>query len=605
MLSDALRQGAMPGKRPAEAIEAALRALRSGETLFVDAAGQLHYGKEPFLAGTAQPLASFRKASSGDEIIVNEGLPPRNPTYCRSSVARLSDALGDKSRSGEAVPLQYSTVLKSGDRLSLGGDCEITIPRFVPAKPRTAEEQLAQLIASAGAGETLELGRRAVPCCPHTVSRVHCTVQVLKNELGEDGASDIVVKVFPGMPGKSPITIAHGDGSVEEVRGERQVAPGTKILLGHTVGPVTLPYEEGSMQELSQDIVSSIIAGRSERAREALQSYIGPNLGEFSDGVQGKDRIDLPNQELLLKINVLQSQIVEGLRLIKEGQVAEATALFRDDTALKALGYRFEENNAFGLSRLTPQAVAENIEKIAARSWFLVGEKVVYPSAGMLKPGLEPQNDEEAKLLATWHKEIALIWAEEYTHALQSALGSKMVSRKAALLPFADNEADVALFFHEHGVKLTSAFVKERYSQREKALHLAGGFQTPETQQLFSEALASLPIGGRLYVGRDAARHARGGSDAAAFSLPRPRPEEAEPGRHLPLTGVKAHKDMNSVEAIIVRNADGSYSVEPFEASFSLVFVPDSAGYHHRLEAPERVEPGTPIYVGRAFRLVL
>lgn len=605
-LAGDMRQEVVPQKKPSELIQEALRRLQPGEDLFVDSNGRLHSEKEPFLHGEAQPLASFRKTPYSDDIIVNEGLPPRNLTYCSSGSAPTQDVSVVKSTSAPlTIPVRYSTILRSGDELFLaGGDCKITIPDSIMETPRTPGDKLAKLIALASAGQSIELGRIAVPSCPGAVSRVHCTALIIKNDLSVDGAREIVVKVFPGMPGKHPISIGRDNGSIEEIQGERRVAPGTQIILGPVVGTVTLPYEEGSIKACSEEISLSIRTGSSDRAREALRSYVGPEAGQFSVNVRVKDRVEAACDEgHLIKVNVLQNQIVAGLRLIKSGQAKEAIKLFSEPTALEMLGYRFDLNNCIGLERLTPEAVRENIIEVGSRSWFKMNEKVVYPSAGRLKPGLEPQNEEEVKLLATWRKEMALIWAEEYTHALQDALGSKMVSRKAELLPYRDHEADVALFFHEYGVPLICNFVKDRYPQRQEALEIAAGFQTSETQQLFSEALISLPIGQRLLVGRNPDSGAQHYPEAATFSLPRPEATQlTSPGL---LTGRQAHALMAHIEAVIVKHPDGSYNVAPFRPNESAVFAPNSAGYYNRLTSRERIEPGTPIYIGRAFRLVL
>ncbi len=45
--------------------------------------------------------------------------------------------------------------------------------------------------------------------------------------------------------------------------------------------------------------------------------------------------------------------------------------------------------------------------------------KKIKASQGCPFPGLEPENDEQLDLLRRWEKEFALIYAEEYTQALQ------------------------------------------------------------------------------------------------------------------------------------------------------------------------------------------
>ena len=581
-------------------IETALKNLERGESIFIDATGRIHRGKESFLDKSAEPLASFTKPRLGDDVVVHAGLPPRNPTFCRSERALPRPHLTDEL----AKPLRYSTVLRSGDRLSLGLTCELEIPRRSISKPTTASEKLSSLVAQAEPGAIIELGRFAVPECDRGVSRVHCTVEVLDKKYTGDGSFSMSVRVFPGIPGTHAIALEHPSGAREEIQGERSVAPGMKVFIGEKFGTLQLPYPTGSFEEMSFGISQSIIGGKADMARKALQSFDANPHGEYSEDVIGRQRVKHNNPEALLKSVVLQDFVCHGLQFIKDGKHAEAIAHFRNPILLEACGYRFEENNLFVLSAITPEAILNNMRGVGARSWFKVKEKLVYPSLGVLKDGVIPQNDDERDLLSRWRKDIALVYAEEYTHALQDLLGGKMVSRKAALLPVHDHESDVALFFDEQGVRLSTDFIKNRYPERETALRLAGGFQTEETQGLFQQALASLPIGGALYVGRDATRLASESLGIAGFSLPMPPEKEADAKLH-GLRPRMAHSLLAAVEASISRNPEGNYTVTPVASAASAVFLPDSAGFYERARQAKIVEPGTPIYIGRAFRLVL
>jgi hypothetical protein len=66
-----------------------------------------------------------------------------------------------------------------------------------------------------------------------------------------------------------------------------------------------------------------------------------------------------------------------------------------------------------------------------------------------------------------------------------------------------------------------------------------------------------------------------------------------------------AHSLLAAAEASITRNPEGNYTVTPVTSAVSAVFLPDSAGFYERTRQAKIVEPGTPIYIGRAFRLVL
>ncbi len=266
------------------------------------------------------------------------------------------------------------------------------------------------------------------------------------------------------------------------------------------------------------------------------------------------------------------------------------------------LGYTFAENHCFGLTEITHEAIIKNLKKISRDSWFKIDQKQVYPSFGVLHPGLAPQNQEEHELLNHWHKEVALVYAEEYTHALQDLLGD-CVSRKAALLSTPDHEADVALFFHEQGVKLSYDFVKNRYSERGDALELANGFQSAQQQEIFTKALADMPLGALLYVGRDTDNLTDKNNQKYNFSISQYKHEAddqifAGKCRH-------ALRQLKEVELTIRKNSDGSFDVAPFADKAATLFVPDASGYYYRATKPVTLEPGTPIYIGRAFKFVL
>lgn len=597
--------GATPTSTVAKNIENAIVSLKPGEQIFVDSRGAIHAEKAPFLnGGPSLPLVSFTKPNFSNDTIVHAGVPSRHPTYCRPG-----QAMGKRDNlpvhlEREAVPLRYATTLSSGDRISLGLMCELQVPNRHISSPETSSEKLAQLLAQAQPGDTVQLGRQAVPACHGSVSRIHCTVEILSKEDRDDGTFSMKVRVFPGMPGVGSISIERPDGAREPILDNRAVAPGERVSLGDAFGVIKIPHPPESVGEISESITGTFLTGRRDRAQEALQSFLGPDRGEFSRDVMGRERLDHSNRAKLLYANVLQNYVCAGLSLIREGKFDLAVDHYRTPEMLEMCGYRFEENNVFILGSLTPEAVLQNIHEVGGRSWFKPMEKLVYPSFAMLKPGLEPSTDAERKLVHRWQQEIALIYAEEYTHALQNLLGSKPVSRKAALLPSPDLEADVALFFHEQGVAISRDFVVNRYEERQEALRLAKGFQTEETQELFSEALLEAPLGGKVLVGKDTAKAAASHGYAHSFTVPRPNSLKSQE----PAFGIGprlAYSLLAPAEVIIEKRVEGNFMVSPFDAAFSLVFVPDSAGFYRRISDPEIVEPGTPIYLGRSFRLVL
>jgi hypothetical protein len=187
---------------------------------------------------------------------------------------------------------------------------------------------------------------------------------------------------------------------------------------------------------------------------------------------------------------------------IKEGRFSDAIAVFQRTTELEVCGFTLSSPRLYGLSKLTLEAVQENLLQVASNSWFFDQQKNIKVSHGCLSPGLEPKNDEERSLPQRWEKEIALISAEEFTHALQHLLG-KGASRKAAIIETLGNEADVAAFFVENDVTLSREFVQNRYSVREQALRIIRGYQTEADQALLKEQLLATPPDQPLMLGRN------------------------------------------------------------------------------------------------------
>jgi hypothetical protein len=586
----------MPTLPTTEKIESALRSLDRGDTLFVDVTGAVHNDKRQFLNGTADPLVSFKRPFDDRGVfIVHSGLPPRNQTFCAPSRTE-----GQSRNSGaKAEPLKYSTTLNSGAILLLGSECEVTIPKREVLDPKTPEEKLSALLAGAKVGETVELGRRAVAECDRKVSRVHCTIEVLKSDKFDDGALSLQIKVTPGMPSKGVVQIEHLVGRREKIHGQVEAASGAAVFLGDSIGTVKIPHIPGSIGDASLSISQMLSEGLVLDAKKVLGTFVGEHEStEHSLNLRDFERLAPHGVEIVLKANVLQNQISQALSLIREGKYSEAIEHLRDPHTLEMLGYTFAENHCFGLTEITHEAIIKNLKKISRDSWFKIDQKQVYPSFGVLHPGLAPQNQEEHELLNHWHKEVALVYAEEYTHALQDLLGG-CVSRKAALLSTPDHEADVALFFHEQGVKLSYDFVKNRYSERGDALELANGFQSAQQQEIFTKALADMPLGALLYVGRDTDKN----NQKYNFSISQYKHEAddqifAGKCRH-------ALRQLEEVELTIRKNSDGSFDVAPFADKAATLFVPDASGYYYRATKPVTLEPGTPIYIGRAFKFVL
>ncbi len=597
-LSDSLRpdQGEAPVSRAALRITEQLRDLKSGELLCVANDGTTYLEKLQFIAKSVEPLVSFFKTDNRS-VIVYPGIPPRNPTYCSSANAENGSSAVQLPLGSRTPELLYPVVLRSGDTLQLSRTA-IQIPDRVLTDPKTPQEKLAQVLATAQASEEVQLGRIKVRECPGDVSRVHCTVKILERKDNPDGTCSLEVEVVPGIPAREPIALQRPSGSHEQITARVTVEPGEKVFLGKRLGTVTIPYPAGSIDEASESICDSFMGGQSDIALKALATFEEGGNREFTQRMAGECRVSpLAGQETV-KGRTLQQYICKGIELISANRHEDAIKHFRQSDVLEMMGYHFEENNVFLLGSLDERAVLENITGVAERSWFLVDKKLVYPSFGSLRKDLVPANERERENLAHWRKEIALIYAEEYTHALQDALGA-LVSRKAAFLRRPDREADVALFLQEQGVRLSNEYVINRYPQRREALLLAGGLQTPETQQLFQGSLARTPLGGTLSIGRGV----HGELGERGFSIP--TLNTAIDSTVLQMAS-KAHAALNPVEATVTKRQDGSFGVRSSSID-STLFVPDGAGYYTRAVVGKEyvLEPRTPIYVGRTFRLEL
>lgn len=604
-----LKHGADAHQATARAIQSAILNLEPGKEIYVDTAGTVHHEKDPFVDGRASPLVSFRRMDNSGRVVVFNGLPPKNELLIRPGSQRSFGEIPDvPPHASHLERLKYAAVVRSGEEIWLGRDCGFAVPDRRVGHEAGFAGALSKLLADGAVGQFLVLGRQAVKECPETVSRAHCLIEVLSKDPLPDDTFSMSVRVYPGIPSELPVMVQHDFGVTEQVLGQRTVSSGSAIRLSG-IGSVEIPHLKGSLEERSQSLAESFSVRKARRAEEALKTYVAPERLEYSNQVIDKLRQDVPNEELLLKTNVLQQHICNGLRMIREGKHQEAIGHFQEEDVLQLFGYRFEWSHVWTLRALTHEAVLENLHGIAGDSWCRHDRRLVNPAVGILAPGLAPQNDAEQKLLDRWQHDISLLFAEEYCHALQHGLGHKLIARKAALIPLLDgfkellkHEADIAMFFHEQGVQLSSDLVTNRYPIRAEVMELIGGFQPPGTQELFRGALRGVSIGEVLAVGRNPSEFARSGAGAHGFEIP--HPEQNKPtGTELALRPIDQHDKLLPVEAIIGRNGDGSFLVTPL--SGSVVFAPDSAGYYRRIGQPVSLEPGVPIYIGRAFRLVL
>jgi hypothetical protein len=214
-------------------IEGILAALERRESVFIDTAGQPHREASVFYRGEAKPLATFwREGDSG--LHVYPGVFPANPLFCRWYPAE-----GQEGRL--EGPLRAPRIVRSGDVLYFGRMCAVEVPSRVDPAPLSPGESLALLLAHAPAGETVALGRSAVPSCDASVSRVHCTVHVLSKDIRPDGTFYMRATVMPGMPSAGEVALCGDSLNVDEIEGVHGLPPGSRLWLGKDIGGIFVP----------------------------------------------------------------------------------------------------------------------------------------------------------------------------------------------------------------------------------------------------------------------------------------------------------------------------------------------------------------------------
>ena len=448
-----------------------LRDLPAREMLFVDATGKLHKDKSEMLVQKIPPLVSFRKESEGS-FRVYGGLPPRNPTHCGSGTVPAKGAL-------TMFPdMESPVVLNSGDWIALTAKLPLSIPTFRNPSPTTAEGKLSELIANAEIGDTLVLGRKAVKECPGEVSRAHITIKILDRVQHSPTRVQLRVLAIPGIEGTQPIYAVKPNGELEKILANARIPAGGTIQIGEQGERLTLPYPKNSLDEASVMYHQSILLN-------------DPNANQSVMSVFGREGL----QQAQFK--ALYEYVGIALAMIRDGRYADALEHLRTESKeLGAAGYVLSENNQIALQHLNPAHVEKNLFDVAQRSWFKAPQKTIYPSVGVRAPELEPTNEEERKLLSSWEKNIALLYAEEYIHALQDMHGGA-ISDYAPLFggkELLDEEADVALVYTRLGIDLSDGLFTNRYPSREVAMQRIAGVQTKEEELRFTTSILSAPL---------------------------------------------------------------------------------------------------------------
>lgn len=460
-----------PAAKLPENLTSKLRDLKPGKMLFVDANGKLHQEKDEMLANNIPPLVSFRKEIDGTYRVYT-GLPPRNSTHCGSGVIPIDSELN------QFPDMERPVVLNSGDWIALTAKLPVYIPTFRNPNPSTAADKLAELMASAQVGDTLVLGRSKVPQCPAEVSRAHITVKIIERKELSASKISLRIVVLPGIEGTQAIYEVKPSGEPERIIGARDIPEGGTIQIGEGGEQFHLPYPKGSFGEASVMYRRSVADGDPE-ANQSVMSVFGPAALKKAQFI------------------ALKNFVVPALSMIREGRYTEALAHLQSESKeLVAAGYTLSENHYIVLKGLSEEKVKENLLEVASDSSFDSDKKRVYPSVGILAPGLRPSNEREEKLLAVWERNIALIYAGEYIHALQDMRGGA-ISDYTPLFggkEMVDHEADVALVFKRHGIDLSDGLFTGRYPARETAIDRVTGYQSKQDELAFKRSLLEAPL---------------------------------------------------------------------------------------------------------------
>lgn len=283
---------------------------------------------------------------------------------------------------------------------------------------------------------------------------------------------------------------------------------------------------------------------------------------------------------------LLGRHIRAGLELLRDKKYIEAVRHFEDEKILEECSFQFVPGNFFRLRDLHPNTIANTITDIAQRSWFYSDGRVS-PSYGILPEGydinevippIQPEMSElekqeikgklyDREQAQNFLREVALIYAEEWTHAYQRALG-RLVSKKGMLLSGTEaHEHDIAEYFRENGVEMSELFLS-RYG-RDDALKRLKGTQTEAELNKIASALRGLDSGKSC---------------------------------DLSLTG----KLVNPSEAKlrIEKLANGLYKLTALDHK-TPIFVPDSFGIWRRVKVSFELAPLERVRIGPNFEVRL
>ena len=611
-----------------------VRAARLEHLLFETAPGEAVYiSKDLKLQGRHEVALITARSNESGEFEIWNGMPSRTGT-------RINGQL-----------IEAAALVKPGESFQIGSSL-ITIP----INSREAKTDLLKDIFTLKVGEALPIGRyyyrgeiRGDGTLPHQLSvhtsRQHCTLLRAEDAIDSHGKPQRVYQLVDGIHGSEKLFLDTDDGNWEAFEGKVTVGPGRKIKIGESGPSVEVPdpfrdfdaslqvkgkVDSSLSQESIEHSISEYAASRSE--------IFGRNLNSLSFRAP-EDLNSMERQVTVAQAQFLGLHIKEGLNHIATENYAAAIAHFENASVLQACGFTLGEGNVFGrkVPEVTGAIIHEVLEDVAARSWFFPGSRTVQPSFGFIHKatwGEAPQSveelsvdilrsmdnirrlreeaspaltEKETALLKEFNREICLIYAEEWTHAYQHALGM-LVSKKGALLNSLPQslryapleEFDVREFFGERKVPLSPMYTA-RYG-RDEAHDILRSYATREEKTAIRSLLALADVGETLSFGSGVSGRARSGTYTISTEVPEELTLEQQLCRTKYLT-----EQIRPDHLKITPKGAGQYEVAP-TAPYSTdgkVFMLDRYRIWRPVYQTQEFPAGTRIRIGTSFEFKL
>lgn len=563
------------------AVEALLNRLPPGKELLLDE--QLKNSKRHQIA-----VLTFNRTVDG-EFLVTNGINSMNGTHvlCGNSF----------------IPVDSSAPVKAGDVVKLG---DFTFQ--IPAHKLSGEQltDLQQRILELEVGESQPLGRSYFSDMDNSTSRRHATIIRTEDVPGEDGGSQRLYIISDSVKSEHAVFVDTAEGSWEAIDGKKKLGPGRKLRIGEEGGPVIEIPDLMAEINYSQMIKGEVPILQSMRASMAGMGSMSPGAARSisfrapEDLIQKKLRMQ-PEQAQLLGLHIR-----EGLVLIRQEHYEEAKRHFENKHVLAESGFTLAPGNMFQkfVDEIDGKSAYELLQRIASRSWFTINGDggTVTPSFGsLIKKGGE-LSAKEQEHLKEFHREVCLIYAEEWTHAFQHALGSP-VSKKGVLLENLSgisnlHEHDVAEFFKEQKVPMSPMF-KNRYD-RQEALDQLQNYASEGEQAAIRGLLALSEPGTRLRPGRNPSLNGTENQKQFSIATEASKLSTEQQAMRILYLGSQVRED--HVE-ITVRGA-GKYLVHPLEPG-GKVFERDSYGIWREVKDKKALHSGTCLRLGTSFEFKL